>query len=140
MIMIRQLTLLVLIAISASTAQAQTPSNEYLRSNPKFVQSFRDVVKPVLPSTVRVRCEAKDTCVGVVVGDDGWILTKAHELFGKVTCKLNDGRELDAKIVGVHEQHDLAILKIAANDLPTIRFADTKKIKAGAWVASVGVD
>ena len=127
-----------MILLTASSLRGQH-TTEFLRSNPKFIESFREVVQPLAPCTVRVRCDGKDTCVGTIVASDGWILTKAHDLTGKITCKLSDGRELDAKLVGVHEQHDLAILKIAALKLPTVEFSDSKKTKAGSWVAAVGV-
>src|SRR6202040_510581 len=74
-----------------------------------------------------------------IVGADGWILAKGHDLTGKITCKLHDGRTFDAKLVGVHEPHDLAMLKIAAVKLSVIKFADSKSAKAGSWVASVGI-
>ena len=131
------LTSAVLLATFAMPAVAQ-PTKDFLRTNPKFIERFRDIVQPLAPCTVRVRCDGKDICIGTVVAADGWIVTKAHDLTGKITCKLSDGRELEAKIVGVHEQHDLAILKIAAQKLPIIEFSDSKKTKAGSWVASVG--
>ena len=119
-------------------AQAQGNTAQYLRSNPQFVQSFRDLVQPFASSIVRIQCDGKDTCLGTVVGAEGWILVKAHDLVGKITCKLSDGRELEAKIVGVHELHDLAMLKIAAKDLRAIQFSHSKNTKAASWVASVG--
>jgi serine protease Do len=75
----------------------------------------------------------------VPVGADGWILTKAHDLKGKITCTVRDGEEHDAKIVGVHPTHDLAVLKIDARELPVIAFRPSKSLPAGSWVASVGM-
>jgi serine protease Do len=117
---------------------AQADKAQFLRSNPLFVQSFRDLVQPLASSIARIQCDGKDICLGTIVGADGWILTKAHDLAGKITCKLGDGREFDAKIVGVHELHDLALLKIEAKDLRAIQFSHSKNAKAASWVASVG--
>ncbi|HZZ79046.1 MAG TPA: PDZ domain-containing protein, partial [Gemmataceae bacterium] len=113
--------------------------NDYLRSNPTFLNAFREVVQPAARSTVRVTCNGKDTCLGVVVGADGWILTKAHDLTGNIQCKLSDGRLLEARLIGVHEPNDLAILRISTAQLTPIKFASSKNVKAGSWVASVGV-
>ncbi len=114
-------------------------TKEFLRSNPKFLENFRDVVKPHADSVVRVACDGKDTALGVVVDADGWILTKACDLKGKVTCKLTSNDVLEAKIVGVLQQHDLALLKIDAKGLKPIAFTPSKGVKAGSWIASVGL-
>jgi serine protease Do len=119
-------------------ARAQSNPGEFLRSNPSFVQAFREVVQPVNRSTVRIQCDGKDVCLGTIVAADGWILTKAHDLNGRIRCKLGDGRVFDARIIGVHEPHDLALLRIDAVQLRPIEFADSKSAKPGSWVASVG--
>ena len=54
---------------------------------------------------------------------DGYILTKASELKGKIICKLKGRGEHLAKIVGMHEEYDLALLKIEADDLPVVSWA-----------------
>jgi serine protease Do len=114
-------------------------SKEFLRSNPKFLQNFREVVAQHADSTVRVACDGKDTALGVVVDADGWILTKACDLTGKITCKLKSNDVIEAKIVGVHQQHDLALLKIDMKGLKPITFTPSKGVKAGSWIASVGL-
>jgi serine protease Do len=119
-------------------ALAQSNAGEFLRSNPAFMQTFREVVQPGSRSTVRVQCDGKDTCLGTVVAADGWILTKAHDLTGKIVCKLGDGRDFEARIIGVHEAHDLALLRIGGLNLRPIEFATSKDAKPGGWVASVG--
>lgn len=125
------------ILLTSHPAHAQS-TNEFLRSNPKFLAAFYDIAGKVSPATVRVQADGKDAYLGVIVAGDGWILTKSHDLRGKLTCILHDGRKLDAKLVGVHEQNDLAMLKVAAQSLPTIAFTSSKVAKPGAWVASVG--
>jgi serine protease Do len=129
----------IFVAAPPLAVHAQGGSSEYLRSNPKFVETFRDIVKAPSLSVVRVQCDGKDICLGTVVGADGWILAKAHDLTGKITCKLIGGSDVEAKLVGIHEQHDLAMLKIAANNLRAIQFADSKNTKVASWVASVGL-
>jgi serine protease Do len=128
----------IFVSITSLPARAQGGAADYLRSNPKFVQIFREVVRPHVAYVVRVQCDGQDTCLGTSVGADGWILAKAHDLAGNITCKLNDGRAFEAKLFGVHERHDLALLKIAAQHLPVITFAHSKTARPGSWVASVG--
>ena len=86
-----------ILVLAAAPARAQPSYNDFLRTNPKFLQSFRDAVARPAEVTVRVRCDGKDAALGLVVSADGWVLTKAHDLRGKVTCTLKDGRELEAR-------------------------------------------
>jgi serine protease Do len=117
---------------------AQANLTDFLRTNPKFLENFRDVVVDASAATVRVRSDGKDVALGLVVEPDGWILTKAFDLKGKLTCRLKDGRELDAHIAGVHQIHDIAVLRIDATGLPCAQLKASKGIAVGAWVASVG--
>ncbi len=126
----------IFLLLFASVSFAQP--NDFLRTNPKFVAAFREVVDPLASCVVRVQCDGKDTCLGTIVGADGWILAKAHDLHGRITCHLGDGNAFEARLVGVHEPHDLAMLRINGRLLNVARFADSKKAFAGSWVASVG--
>jgi serine protease Do len=121
-----------------TAARAQGNLADFLRTNPKFLQAFREVVAGPSEYTVRVRCDGKDTALGVIVGTDGWVLTKAFDIKGAITCRLKDGRELEAKVVGVHQPHDLAMLKVEAGGLPVAHFKASKAVPAGTWVASPG--
>jgi serine protease Do len=123
----------------AAPARAQDSVGDFLRSNPKFLRVFREVVAGPSHYVVRVRNDGKDAALGVIVGADGWILTKAFDLKGDITCRLADGRMFDARLVGVHAIHDLALLKIDATGLPVARFKASTKVAAGSWVASVGI-
>src|SRR5207253_1377698 len=119
-------------------AQAHAQKDRFLRTNPKFVEAFREVVARPSVSTVRIVCDDKDTALGVVVGADGWILTKANDLKGNIICKFKDGRAFEATLVGMHKEHDLAMLKIDAHNLVPAQFAPSKGIDAGSWVACAG--
>src|SRR5688500_8121025 len=101
--------------IAPAQLQAQffkEQSTSFTRSNPEFVKAFREVVAKPSASTVRIQCDGKDAALGMVVGPDGWILTKANDLKGEITVKLKDGTSHEARWVGVHQQHDVALLKI----------------------------
>lgn len=126
----------------APFAQAQTQVKEadLLRTSPTFKKAFKDVVARPSLSTVRILCDGKETALGMVVGPDGWILTKGHDLKGKITCKLKNGKEYDAVVVGRQEIHDLAMLKVDAHGLTPVEFKESKKSAVGDWAASVGID
>lgn len=77
---------------------------------------------------------------GFIVSPDGYILTNAHvvDSANQVTVKLTDRREYSAKVVGIDERTDVAVLKIDANNLPTVRIGDASKLKPGEWVIAIG--
>lgn len=77
---------------------------------------------------------------GFIVSSDGYILTNAHVVneADEVTVKLTDRREFKAKIVGVDEPTDVAVLKIEATGLPVVRIGDPAKLRPGEWVLAIG--
>ncbi len=77
---------------------------------------------------------------GFIISSDGYILTNNHVVEGAdtVTVRLVDRRELDAKVVGTDPQTDIALLKIDATGLPTVKLGDSTKLKPGQWVVAVG--
>jgi Do/DeqQ family serine protease len=78
---------------------------------------------------------------GVVVSPDGYVLTNSHVVLGgdaQVTVVLPDKREMRAKIIGVDEGTDLAVLKIDAKNLPTIPWGDSSRLKVAEWVLAIG--
>ncbi|MEM5327501.1 DegQ family serine endoprotease [Paraburkholderia sp. JHI2823] len=77
---------------------------------------------------------------GFIVSADGYILTNAHVVDGAnvVTVKLTDKREFKAKVVGADKQSDVAVLKIDAKDLPTVKIGDPRQSKVGQWVVAIG--
>ena len=130
------LLIMFLVAPSPLRAQALT---DLLRTNPKFLETFREVIATPRQTTVRIQNDGKEAALGVIVGADGWILTKAFELKGKITCRMPDGMEREAKLVGVHTVHDLAVLKVQASHLPVAKLAPSKRLPVGSWVASAGL-
>jgi serine protease Do len=77
---------------------------------------------------------------GFIISNDGYILTNAHVVDGAnvVTVKLTDKREFKAKVVGADKQSDVAVLKINASDLPTVKIGDPRQSKVGQWVVAIG--
>jgi serine protease Do len=129
---------LCLTLIAGRPALAQGKREDYPKSGPKVMAAFRDVVAEPSYSTVRIVTEGKEVALGAVVGADGWILTKASELKGKPVCRLRDGTDLEAKVVGVDDKCDLAMLKIEAKNLKPVVWADGLSARPGNWVVVPG--
>jgi serine protease Do len=74
------------------------------------------------------------------VSHDGYILTNAHVVADadQVTVKLVDRREFRAKVIGIDERTDVAVVKINADDLPVVKIGDSKQLKPGPWVLAIG--
>jgi len=77
---------------------------------------------------------------GFIVSSDGYVLTNAHVVAdaSEVTVKLTDRREFAAKVVGVDRRSDVALIKITASALPSVRFGDPARIRPGQWVIAIG--
>ncbi len=77
---------------------------------------------------------------GFLVDPNGYILTNNHvvENASSIKVKLDDGRVLDAKVVGTDPQTDIAVLKIKASALPTLRLGDSNQTQVGDWVLAFG--
>ncbi len=77
---------------------------------------------------------------GFIVKSDGLVLTNAHvvENATEVTVRLADKREYKAKVIGRDKETDVAVLKIDAKNLPTVRIGDVSKAQVGEWVLAIG--
>jgi serine protease Do len=77
---------------------------------------------------------------GFLVSADGLILTNAHVVDGakEVTVKLSDHREFKAKVLGADRSSDIAVLKIDAHDLPTVRLGNSDQLRVGDYVLAIG--
>jgi len=77
---------------------------------------------------------------GFLVGADGIVLTNAHVVRDakRVTVKLADRREFDAKVLGVDPVTDIAVLKLDAKDLPTVRIGNADELQVGDYVLAIG--
>ena len=77
---------------------------------------------------------------GFIVSADGYVMTNAHVVEGsdEVVVTLADKREFKAKVVGSDKKSDVALVKIEATALPTVRIGDVGKLKVGEWVMAIG--
>ena len=77
---------------------------------------------------------------GFIVESNGTILTNAHVVEGadEVRVRLTDRREFKGKVVGTDKATDIAVVKIDAKGLPTVKLGDPSQIKVGEWVLAIG--
>jgi serine protease Do len=77
---------------------------------------------------------------GVIISADGSIVTNNHVVddADEVMVILNDKREFKAKVIGTDPSTDLALIKVDASGLPTLKFSDSDDLKLGEWVLAVG--
>ncbi len=77
---------------------------------------------------------------GFIISEDGYILTNNHVIrdADEIIVRLSDRRELEAEVVGSDERSDVALLKVEAEDLPTVRIGRSSELKVGEWVLAIG--
>ena len=77
---------------------------------------------------------------GFIVSADGIILTNAHVVDGaeRVTVKLTDRREFEARVLGSDAKSDVAVLKVDATDLPVVKIGKPSSLEVGEWVVAIG--
>ncbi len=82
----------------------------------------------------------RGTGSGFILSPDGLVMTNAHVIKGasEVLVTLTDKREFKAKILGVDEKTDVALLKIQATNLPAVKIGDVARLKVGEWVMAIG--
>ena len=127
------------------TASPSQPPSKHAKNNKDVQRVFRSVVATASKSTVSVLRDGKQVALGTVVDDKGHVLTKASELMAdkkfsnKVACKVASSKPREAKIVGVSEEHDLALLKIESKNTHPIKWEKTEQPAIGSWLASAGL-
>ena len=77
---------------------------------------------------------------GTIVSDDGYILSNHHVVADadSIQVTLADRRTYRAKVIGFDSLIDIALLKIEAQDLPTVQLADSDRLQIGDWVLAIG--
>lgn len=110
------------------------------------------IAKKVLPSIVAISLktrtrdffgrvyEGQGTGSGIIIDDQGHIVTNNHVVDGvkDITVILNDGKELEATLVGKDSQTDLAVIKVDAKNLPFAEMGDSSKLEVGELAVAIG--
>ncbi len=108
--------------------------------NDPFYEFFRQFGFPGAGPQVRPNVPTHGLGSGFIVSPDGLVLTNAHVVKGasEVIVKLTDRREFRAKVLGSDPKTDVAVLKIDAKNLPTVRLGSTRDLQVGEWVLAIG--
>jgi serine protease Do len=101
---------------------------------------FAELFKRFQGAMPQDRAPVRGTGSGFIVDPAGVVLTNAHVVADadEVTVKLTDKREFKAKVVGVDKLSDVAVLRINAKDLPSVKIGEPQKSKVGEWVVAIG--
>jgi serine protease Do len=102
----------------------------------EFFRRFMPRQMPGKPQEYRSRSLGS----GFIISADGYVLTNAHVVDGadEVDVILTDKRDFKARVVGADKRTDVALLKIEASGLPTVRMGDPAKLRVGEWVVAIG--
>ena len=106
--------------------------------------SIQEIYQKVNPSTVTVLTGMSDGSAmvgtGVIFTEDGYILTNAHVIAGGSECYvvLDTGENHRARLLGLDEEKDLAVIKIDATGLPAAEFGDSDALTVGDPVYAIG--
>ena len=104
---------------------------------PEFFRHFWSMPEFSIPGTPR----AEGVGSGFVIDASGLVVTSNHVVKGadSVTVTLQDGRKLEARVVGTDPKTDLALLEVDADEpLPAVEFGNSERTRVGDWVVAVG--
>ena len=120
-----------------SVVHIRTSYSDGMRANSPFNEFFKDYFGERYE---RRGGPARGAGSGVVISPDGYIVTNNHviENADEIEVVLNDNRSYQAKVVGVDEDTDLAVLSIEGDNLASISFGDSEKTNIGEWVLAIG--
>lgn len=120
--------------IEKSPAQGQGQGSPFGPNSP-FAPFFRGMPFQAPPQEP-IRGEGS----GFIIRPDGVILTNAHVVAGAthVTVQLTDRRQYTARVIGEDKIADVAVIKIPANNLPTVQLGNSNTLQVGQWVLAIG--
>ena len=147
---------------SSSAQTLRAPATQSAAISSQRRNAITDAVQKVAPSVVTVQTEVIQRVAaspadfffgtqsgqqvqagigsGFIVREDGVIVTNAHVVSGatKISVALRDGTSYPAKLVGIDEQNDLAVLKIDAKKLPVAALGTSRDLLIGEWAIAIG--
>ena len=117
-----------------ATRKVANPISDALK-NPLLRRFFGDEEDAVPQERIE-----RGTGSGFILTDDGRILTNAHVVANtdKVIVTLKDGRSFDGDVLGVDDITDLAVVKIDADKLPTVKLGNSQNLIPGQWAIAIG--
>jgi serine protease Do len=137
--------LVLVLLVQAASAQTYRlsiptlPRNRY-RSGRETLRAFAPVSEATRYSIVKLYGDSGPVALGTVVDTNGLALTKASEIkHDKMKCWVAGGKEVDAELVAVDEEEDLALVRVHAEGLKPIQWA-TEEPWVGQWAITPGIE
>ncbi|MEH2446195.1 MAG: HhoA/HhoB/HtrA family serine endopeptidase [Nostoc sp.] len=117
-----------------ATRKVANPISDALK-NPLLRRFFGEDEQPIPQERIE-----RGTGSGFILSEDGELLTNAHVVADTdtVLVTLKDGRSLEGKVVGVDSVTDVAVVKIKANHLPTVKLGNSQNLIPGEWAIAIG--
>jgi S1-C subfamily serine protease len=109
-----------------------------------YSRTISSVVAQVAPAVVNIRVETgrrgEGNGSGFFIAPDGFILTNSHVVHEarKIEVTLADTRTFAAKVIGEDPDTDLAVVRIGTSQLPSLEFADSKRLRVGQIAVAIG--
>lgn len=109
-------------------------------TSPFFEDPFFDLFSPFHEFRIPKKWKEQSLGSGVIVSPDGYIITNNHvvEKADEIKVTLLDKRTFKGSVVGADLKTDIAVVKIAASNLPTIPWGDSEKLQVGEFVLAIG--
>ncbi len=132
--------------VNIRTAERRAGSGASGQMDPNLEEFFRrfGIPLPNRPDPRRGGDDGEPQLRGVgsgfILSADGYVMTNAHVVDGadEVIVTLTDKRELKARIVGADKRSDVAVVKVDATGLPSVKIGDVNRLKVGEWVMAIG--
>ncbi len=117
-----------------ATRKVANPISDALK-NPLLRRFFGEDEQPIPQERIE-----RGTGSGFILSENGELLTNAHVVADTDTVQvtLKDGRTFEGKVAGVDAVTDVAVVKIRANDLPTVKLGNSQNLIPGQWAIAIG--
>jgi len=114
----------------------ESPYGQGQQEIPEFFRRFFE--QPGAPQNGRP--DRRGAGSGFIIESDGYIITNHHVVDGadQIIVRMADRREFEAELIGSDPLSDIALLKIDAEKLPTLKLGNSKALQRGEWVVAIG--
>jgi len=122
-----------------SSASAARLSRDYFKNGDQTLRAFEPVSRATRDSVVKLDLDGSTVALAAVIDANGLAVTKGTEIKqGKLTGWLASGQQVNAQLIGVDEENDVALVKVEAKGLKPIRWA-VEAVSVGQWVVTPGI-